>query len=784
MSGNSFKIPQYAKVKVYWDDRPENYSKQAKISVRNYFSKKYGVNKNNINVIYRPIKIGKNGEVIEITGAGVDNILDKNYQAELMKQWYQREGKTVDFNRLMDLDKKVNNQLDNESEIITHRSWVLKWLYIDNFLSFGDNNFISLGKLSGLNVVTSNPPNQGGKTSFSVDAIKFLLFGRTTKTDKNEQIFNTYTDKNELTVRGMLEIEGEEIVIERKLVRRTKNSGGWTVVNHVNYYKLLPDGEEVGLNEEDSKKTGEIITNAVGNERDFDVTILATARNLEDLIDAKPTESGRLLTKFIGLEVIEAKEEIVKKMNSEFNKTKKGNHYNIVTLTNNNISNEENLIIYSENLKTHNENLKNTVNKISRLENEKDRLLHSKLSVDVEISQLNPQTIESEIVRITDSGLKLKKIINNLNNEIKSVKDITYDEYEFHSLTKKSNELQIQIGNLNGDNQRIGKVIDSLVDGEICQTCKRSLDDIDNSLEIDKNKNEIIKNKAEIEIKTKELAKITSNIDKININRVIVDNRNKLELERDKAEVEIDSLRNKMISKKDDLKKYKANEDAINKNIEIDADISAVKTDLVVENNLKDSINQKIFATENAIKLTETEIVSNNDMIKVLKHEEEIEKIFKVYLEMIGKKGISKLVLRSVLPIINSELGRLLDEVCDFEIELIMTDKNEVEYQIIKSDVVKSLKSGSGLERTIASLALRCVLSKISYLPTPNFITFDEVLGKVASENIEKLRGMFEKIRDMFDIVFFITHNDLLKDWGDNVILVEKTNNISTLRLK
>jgi DNA repair exonuclease SbcCD ATPase subunit len=45
--------------------------------------------------------------------------------------------------------------------------------------------------------------------------------------------------------------------------------------------------------------------------------------------------------------------------------------------------------------------------------------------------------------------------------------------------------------------------------------------------------------------------------------------------------------------------------------------------------------------------------------------------------------------------------------------------------------VSRPLKSASGLEKTAASLALRGVLGKISTLPMPNFITFDEVLGKL-----------------------------------------------------
>ena len=156
-------IPEYAKIKVFWDDLPENYSRQAKIKVRNYFSTKYGVSKESINIIYRPIKVGTNGEVIEITGSGVDNIMDKNHQIELMKQWFKREEKKVDFQRILDLDKKVNGSLEDQSDVKTHRSWSLKWLFIDNFLCFGEKNFISFGKLNGLNIVNSIPENQGGK---------------------------------------------------------------------------------------------------------------------------------------------------------------------------------------------------------------------------------------------------------------------------------------------------------------------------------------------------------------------------------------------------------------------------------------------------------------------------------------------------------------------------------------------------------------------------------------------------------------------------------------------
>jgi hypothetical protein len=80
-------IPKNARIKVYWDDTPENYSREAKNRVQRYFAKKYGIDKNNIQVEYRPVRIGKNGKLIQIDGASIDNIMDTAYQRELLKDY-------------------------------------------------------------------------------------------------------------------------------------------------------------------------------------------------------------------------------------------------------------------------------------------------------------------------------------------------------------------------------------------------------------------------------------------------------------------------------------------------------------------------------------------------------------------------------------------------------------------------------------------------------------------------------------------------------------------------
>lgn len=784
MTDNLTLLSPNAKIKVYWDDQPHNYSREAKNKIKNYFASKYGFNKNNINVIYRPIKKTANGDVIEITGAGIENIMDVNYQRSLMKEFISREGKNIDFNRILALDEKVNGELNIDLNNIQHKSWSIKWIMIDNFLSFGEQNYVPFTKLKGLTIVNSIPANQGGKTTLTIDAIKFLLHGNTTKTDTNEQIFNQFSDKNELVVRGMIEIENEETIIERKMRRTAKKGGGWTVVNKVNYYKILPDGDEEELNEEDAKQTTRKIKDSIGSEKDFEMLVLATEKNLDELIGLTTSESGKILTRLIGLEVLEMKEAIVRSMYNEFSRKKKSNEYDVITLKQEIEEHQDKIQQFQDLEQSLNEELDTTKDKIKNLEEERDELLSNKQTIDVTISELNPDSLEDSIKTITNKGVELGKKVSEIKQELAKIGDVNFDEDIFHELTKKSGLLNTQKALKEAEIKRLKKVVSDLIAGGICQSCNRKLDDVDNSEHIAKHELDIEKLNDELVEIEKNLKDTDTKLETLDVIKKLVDDKNKKELDIDRLEVEMGGLRNKVVEKKNDLRKYNLNLEAINLNRNIEISVTKIKTDLSVENYTKEETIKKIERVQTDLRINAESIVNKNKLISTIKKEEEIDKIFKIYIELVGKKGISKLVLRSVLPIINSELQRLLEDVVDFEVEIFINDKNDVHFTLNKDGIQKLLKSGSGFEKTASSLALRAVLGKLSTLPMPNFITFDEVLGKVAPENLEKLKTLFDKIKDMYEIVFFITHNDLVKDWSDNVITVVKNDNLSKITIK
>ena len=135
------------------------------------------------------------------------------------------------------------------------------------------------------------------------------------------------------------------------------------------------------------------------------------------------------------------------------------------------------------------------------------------------------------------------------------------------------------------------------------------------------------------------------------------------------------------------------------------------------------------------------------------------------------------------MPLINSELQRLLQDSAYFRLEINISDKNEVEFVMIDNStgIEKLMVSGSGYERTIAALALRAVLSKVCSLPKPNIVVMDEVFGKISNDNLEMVGEFFLKIKEYFEKIFVISHNPLISNWSDNLVKITKTDNISKI---
>ena len=388
---NKIKLPEKAQIRIDWKGYPEERTLESVNRVKTYFSEKHNVPKGSIKINFIPILKNSVGKVIDITDGLIDNIMDTAYQRNLFVEWLKLNEVSIEYDRLCRLDDKVNEVLiNNEEEDVRYRRWSIKNIWLDNFLSFGNNNNITYKNLNGLTVVNSIPANQGGKTIFTIDSLLFLFFGKTTKTEVASEIFNTFSNKDTVTVGGQIEIDGDEYIIERGLSRKLSKTGEYKVSSSLDFYKILSDGSKENLEGEQRRETDKLIAETIGSYDDFMLTIVATAKNLEDLIETKPTQRGRLLTKFIGLEVIEKKEDINKTLMSDFKSKMKSNHYNTKQLE---IDNEEYSRVISENrieIKEHENTLSVTIEKIKDATVKKEEVLGKRYIIDEEITKVNP----------------------------------------------------------------------------------------------------------------------------------------------------------------------------------------------------------------------------------------------------------------------------------------------------------------------------------------------------------------------------------------------------------
>ena len=774
IKGLDFSKFENPTIQVVWEDLPENFTQDKIKSVKHYFQKKY--NTTNVNVLTKVKNVEK--DTMQSIDVSV-NISDTNYQLELLKKFLESKGYGNYHENILLINRMVENKmLEKQEESTQFKKWYIRNIEFSNFLSYGENQRLDFDSLNGIVVIESNPPNFGGKTVLSVDLLMFLFFNETTKTTKAEEIFNRFTDKDKVTVKGEVTSEGEDYIIIRTIERKLSKKGDWNVKTELDFFKKLSDGSLQNFQGEQRRETEAFIKTSIGTKEDFLMTILTTATNLEELLEAKPTARGQVLSRFMGLEFLKTKEETAKEVYSEFSKSKMSNVYS------------------SEQLKTDNEDLNTKIGeltiqiddikkelveideKISKGKEYRDDIIKKKHSdIDQEIAILNPENTEQEIKGIdyNKSGFVTKM------NELKVVEPSEfYKEEEHDKIKEEYNVVYKDVVRIDTEITSINKLKSSVEGGIKCEHCGIELMNasITNAKIAELDGYIMHKDQKEglmqvLTGKEHAFVQLKKEFDEYEKNKLI----------KEKYELSIESCDLKMGVLKDKLKRYEEIQDKIKQNQQIDSML--IKADLRLDelDGMKRTKNKEITTNEYEIKSKEEKISNNKKLIVKIKEEEEKEKIYKIYLEAYGKNGVSKIIMKTMMPLINSELQRLMEDSCYFKLEIRINDKNEVEFiQIDNSTGIEKLMvSGSGFEKTISSLALRSVMTKICTLATPDIIVFDEVFGKISNDNLEMVAEFFVKIKEYFDKIFIISHNPLVSQMSDCVVKITKENNISKI---
>lgn len=759
-------------IQVVWEDIAENFTQDKIKSVKHYFSKKY--NTTNVNVLTK----AKATQTEEMQSIDVSvNISDVNYQLDLLKNFLDSKGYKDKTDNVLSINKMVENRMSGDEENQSQfKKWYIRNIEFSNFLSYGENQKLDFDKLNGIVVVESDPPNFGGKTVLTVDLLMFLFFNETTKTTKAEEIFNRFSNKDKVHVKGEITIDGEDYVIVRNIERKLSKKGEWNVKTELDFFKKLSDGTLLNFTGEQRRETEAFIKTSIGTKEDFLMTILTTGSNLEELLESKPTARGQVLSRFMGLEFLKRKEEVAKEIYSEFSKQKVSNIYSSEQLKSDIETHESSIKSNLDQIEEKKKELIDVEDAIVKGKTYRDDILKKKhTNIDQEISRLNPTQTQEEINTI---DFEKKGYISKIN-ELKVVEPSEfYHEDKHDEIKDQYNEVYKEIVQIDTEIASINKLKSEVEGGIKCGHCGIELMNasITNAkiAELDgyiRHKGEKSKLMHDLSNKEQSFVQLKKEFDEYEKNKLV----------KEKYEISVESCDLKISVLKDKLKRWEEIQDKISENQKIDTLL--IKADLRLDEleGQKKIVNTNISNNEFSIKGLEEKINNNKKMIVKIKEEEEKEKIYKIYLEAYGKNGVSKIIMKTMMPLINSELQRLMEDSCYFKLEIRINDKNEVEFMMIdnSSGIDKLMTSGSGYEKTIASLALRSVMTKICTLPKPNLVVMDEVFGKISNENLEMVSEFFIKIKEYFEKIFVISHNPLINNWSDNIVKIKKENNLS-----
>ena len=246
----------------------------------------------------------------------------------------------------------------------------------------------------------------------------------------------------------------------------------------------------------------------------------------------------------------------------------------------------------------------------------------------------------------------------------------------------------------------------------------------------------------------------------------------KLQIERDK--ISLMQMRGVLEGLKEKEQLYEQNKEAI-ENLDVleeqrDHLKSQIETFDVKNENFKQEL-MELYRTVGSLEQ------KNKDLIKQKQEYDDLQEEFTaadLFMRCMHPNGISYDVIKKRLPVINSEISKILTNIVDFEI-FFENDEKKLDILIKhpKHDP-RPIEMGSGAEKTIAAMAIRLALLNVSTLPKGDIFVLDEPGTALDAENMEGFIRILEMIKSQFKTVFLISHLDSLKDIVDGEILIDK----------
>lgn len=728
----------------------------------------------------------KNTISVGSTNLAKDNIRNTDVLIKLLKDYHTTTKVTNDtWNSVQENVKSYLSQIEGEL-CVRNTKWSLRNLKFDNTFGYGSDNVINFDNMNGITGIFG--PNRSGKSSI-VGTIMYALFNGTDRGSiKNLHVINAR--KPFCYTRALVNINGVDYVIERQTTKNETKKGQVFASTALNVF-MMKDDEAIDLAGEQRTDTEKIVRNLIGTPDDFLLTSLSAQDEIKLFITQGTTKRRQILARFLDLDVFDKmydlaknelntiksalkmypdkdwdsiEKELIKKLNECGHKFAEKSAKADETLND--------LDTLRSELSTH-----TNITPVSEQEVEKVRLSKKSLIQKIKNEETEIQNLNDSIEKLTEKLVKTISFIRDSNivelqnkqNALKTL-SVTVSTLK-HGYEKELSILTQQLRSL--------KILDTVPCGEQFPLCVYIKDAHVSKSQAPNQQKLVDESLATFESTQKaydalKIEDVDSQIDKYN---QIVSLKMKLETDKklksselnshmfvlSKSKDELVTITNRLITLEASLKNHENNEVAIIK-AKINS-LNAFSKSLDNEKLALASENGKLKTNlENHKKERE---IRETMMQKMHAHE--------LIANAFSKKAIPSTIISSQLPLINAEISKILSGIVDFNVELETDDENDsMEIYINYGDSKRIIELGSGMEKMIASIAIRVALINVSSLPKTNMFMIDEGFGALDDVGVETCNRLLISLKRMFKNLIVITHVEGVKDVADMIIDVTK----------
>ena len=730
-----------------------------------------------------------------------EDLRDIGVQEKLIREYLKDYNIDEELDKkVVSLNKKYNEIAEQNDETYRNTNYEILNLEWDNLFNYGEGNKLDLTRYNGITGIFGK--NFSGKSSI-IDSLLFTIYNSISKNSrKSLNIVNN--DKEEGY--GKVEIQrGDKVyTILRRVEKYLKKLKGKETVEartHLDFSCVdINTGEVESLNGTTRAETDRNIVKYFGTLDDFLVTSMSSQMGALNFISEGSTKRKEILAKFLDLDLLEKKFKTAKEDASGLKAELKvldnvDYESELKKLEKEKLNNEA----LTEARKNQCSRLKDKMESHQLLVNELEQKINSaptkivdivKVRDDIEGCKTHITNLENEIEVKSDSIVKNKEKIQKANKFIESfdVNSLTEQKEEHDQITKELDEVLRQINDEEKRLDRLNNQVSLLMEvpcGDEYSNCKfirgayEAKDKVD-LVQLSTGNNRKVRDALRKRKEDFQIDKINEDIRKF---EQFLDIKGKLESNLNSDKLILENTKSKKSIAEHELKEFESEEEFYENNKEVIENINEIVADKNSKQKELQEYKEELEQCENIVLDLYKSHGYFEQKIENLKAQKEQKEqklnefeAYDLYMRCMHPNGIAYDIIKKSLPVINSEISKVLANVVDFEV-FFETEDNRLDIYIKHPNRDPSpLEMASGAEKTVSAMAVRLAFISVSTIPRSQLFILDEPGTALDEERMEGFTRILDIVKSVFKTVVLISHLDSLKDSADSVISIEKKN--------